>query len=174
MLAKPVEIITGRFLLRSLQVADVSERYAGWLTDATARRYIVAAASQPDLAALRRYVEERSGRDDVLFLGIFERSSGSHLGNIKYEPVDSERGYAIMGILIGEVDWRGKGVATEVLSASAQWLRQHRGIRQIVLGVAKSNLEAIRAYEKVGFVEEATPFIPAVPAENSTMIWHLT
>ena len=166
-------IVTTRFLLRPLEVDDVSDRYAGWLRDREALQYIRAAASQPDLPALRRYVGERIGREDVLFLGIFDRVAGSHLGNIKYEPVDSNLGYAIMGILIGEPDWRGKGVAAEVLAATAQWLLQHRNIRQIVLGVSRSHLPAIRAYRKIGFVEESTPFIPTVSPENLTMVWRL-
>ena len=68
-----------------------------WFKDPGVKRFIEAAASQPDLGALRKYVEERSGRDDVLFLGIFERATGSHLGNLKYEPLDPQRGYAVVG-----------------------------------------------------------------------------
>jgi len=173
MAAQATELLTSRFRLRPLEVDDVSERYAGWLRNPVAQRFIAAAASAPDLAALRQYVSERSGREDVLFLGIFDRATGSHLGNIKYEPVDSTAGYAIMGILVGEPEWRGKGVAAEVLAASAHWLRKHRNIRQIVLGVQRSNVEAIRAYRKVGFKDEATPFIPTVSPENLAMVWHL-
>lgn len=173
MLEIPTQILTNRFMLRPLDVCDISDRYAGWLRDQVAQQYISAAASQPDLNVLREYVAERSGREDVVFLGIFEKITGLHIGNIKYEPVNSELGYAIMGILIGEPDWRGKGVAAEVLSASAEWLRQHRNIRQIILGVSRSNIIAIRAYSKVGFIEDATEFIQAVSPENLTMVWHL-
>ncbi len=173
MSATPNQILTSRFLLRPLDVDDVDDRYVGWLRDPQALQYISAAASQPDLGALRQYVKERSGRDEVVFLGIFDRVTGSHLGNIKYEPVDSDLGYAIMGLLVGEPDWRGKGVAAEVLAATAQWLLQHRNIRQIVLGVSRFNIPAIRAYQKIGFVEESTAFIASVSPENLTMVWRL-
>lgn len=170
MLAPLTEILTNRFILRPLRVDDVSDRYAGWLSDQATSQYITA---KLNLADLRQYVLEHSGREDVLFLGIFERASGLHIGNIKYEPVNSTLGYAIMGILIGEPNWRGKGVATEVILASAEWLRQCRNIKQIVLGVHRVNTAAILAYQKVGFIEESTKFIPAVSAENMTMVWHL-
>lgn len=160
-------------MLRPLDMDDVSERYLGWLKDQAAQQYISAAVSQTDLTALQLYVAERSGREDVVFLGIFEKITGLHIGNIKYEPVNSELGYAIVGILIGAPDWRGRGVAAEVLLASAEWLRQHRKIRQIVLGVSRTNTAAIHAYKKVGFVEEATEFIPIVSPEGLTMVWHL-
>ena len=120
MVAPHTEILTNRFILRPLGVADVSDRYAGWLSDQATSQYI---SAKLNLADLRQYVLEHSARDDVLFLGIFEKGSGLHIGNIKYEPVNTELGYAIMGILIGEPEWRGKGAAGEVLLASAKWLK---------------------------------------------------
>lgn len=164
------KIFTDRFSLRPLKMDDVVERYARWLSDQATSKYISATLS---LSELRQYVQERCDRDDVLFFGIFDKITGLHIGNIKYEPVNSELRYAIMGILIGEAEWRGKGVATEVLSASADWLHRYRNIEQIVLGVSRSNVAAIRAYQKAGFVEQSTVYIPNVSAENSTMVLHL-
>ena len=64
-----------------------------------------------------------------------------------------------MGILIGDPDFRGKGVAAEVVFASAKWLKEHRSIRQILLGVNIENLPAIQAYKKIGFVNVESSFI---------------
>ncbi len=163
-------IFTHRFILRPLDVNDVTERYAGWLSNQSTSKYISARLSLPDL---RQYVFERVSQDDVIFMGIFDKISGLHVGNIKYEPVNSLLGYAIMGILIGEPEWRGKGVAREVLFATAEWLRNNRNIQQIILGVSRSNQAAIRAYQKVGFIEQFTEFISNISAENLTMVWHL-
>ena len=63
-------------------------------------------------------------------MGKMLTNSSILIGNIKYEPVNSEIGYAVMGILIGEADLRGKGVAAEVLSESVAWLYRHRNIKQ--------------------------------------------
>lgn len=172
-LPKFTEVLTDRFLLRPLTVCDVTDRYADWLSDQATSQYISAAASKPNLADLRQYVLERSDRADVLFLGIFEKTTWRHIGNIKFEPLCTELGYATMGILIGEADWRGKGAAAEVLSGCAEWLCQHRSIRQIVLGVSRANTAAICAYKKVGFVEEATEFNPPQQPDAVMMIWHL-
>lgn len=97
-----VEIISERFLLRPLTESDVTERYLEWLSDSDAKKFITAAATTKKIEDLRDYVRERIDREDVLFLGIFEKGTGLHIGNIKYEPVNSELGYAIMGILIGD------------------------------------------------------------------------
>ena len=168
-----VEICSARFHLRELALADVTERYLQWFRDAQAAKYIVAAADTRALSDLRQYVRERIDRSDVLFLGIFDRATGLHIGNIKYEPVNSEQGYAIMGILIGDPSYRGQGVAGEVLQASARWLRDHRHITQIVLGVDTDHAAAIRAYQAVGFVLEDTPHIPGPHPDSVTMVLHL-
>jgi ribosomal-protein-alanine N-acetyltransferase len=166
-------IETKRFVLRPLTIADATERYWRWLQDEAALKYIAAAATTRDLAELRGYIAERIGRDDVLFLGIFDRESGLHIGNIKYEPLDSVRGYAVMGILLGEPTYRGKGVTPEVLEATGWWLAEHRGIREIVLGVHRDNSAAIRAYQRVGFAIAETPHIPEPLAGTYTMVWQL-
>lgn len=166
------EILSERFVLRELTVSDVTERYLGWLRDPETRKYIATASSTQGLVDLRAYVEERVDRDDVLFLGVFDRTTGMHIGNIKYEPVDSELGYAVMGVLIGEPAYRGKGVTPEILRASTGWLRENRNIKQIILGVSKDNHGAIRAYEKSGFAVASSPFIPDTPGAL-TMVWEL-
>lgn len=162
-----------RFVLRELTEADVTDRYCEWLRDLDIQKYITAAAGTHTLADLRQYVLERIGRSDVLFLGIFDSATGAHIGNVKYEPVNVERGYAVMGVLIGDAAYRGKGVAGEVVTASARWLQAHRGIKQVLLGVSKDNVAAIRAYEKVGFVVASTPYISATSDTGMTMVWQL-
>jgi ribosomal-protein-alanine N-acetyltransferase len=166
------EIATARFILRDLRQEDITNRYLEWFLDPAAQRHITAAAHTQTLAQLRDYLAERTGRRDVLFLGIFDRTTGVHIGNVKYEPVDAENGYAVMGILIGDAAYRGQGVAGEVIVASSRWLQANGGIREILLGVHRDNAAAIHAYERVGFVIEQTPFIP--PTDDAfTMVWRL-
>jgi [ribosomal protein S5]-alanine N-acetyltransferase len=168
-----VQIDTERFLLRELTEDDATERYLGWLNDVDAMRYIVAASQTKALSDLKRYVKEHSGRSDILFLGISEKETGLHIGNIKYEPVNPDFGYAVMGILIGEATWRGKGVGTEVLRTSATWLKENRNIKQILLGVHEDNIAGIKSYQKVGFVVADTPHIKKTMPGQMTMVWNM-
>ena len=173
MLTTNIRIVTSRFQLRPLDLEDVTDRYVGWMKNEATRGYIATASSSVDINSIQQYVYERSNREDIIFLGIFEKNSKLHIGNIKFEPVDSRSGFAVMGILVGEPEWRGKGVAVEVLRATAVWLRQYRNIRKIVLGVSCTNTQAIRAYRKAGFVEQSTELIPAVSPSSVTMVWEL-
>lgn len=145
-------IETTRFLLRPLTTEDATPGYLAWLRAADTRRYVLSATQAESLNDLRRYIAERMNRDDVLFLGIFVRSTGHHIGNIKYEPIDSREGSAELGILIGDPAFRGKGVASEVIRASGRWLLAQRGVSRVLLGVDLTNVAAISAYEKAGFI----------------------
>jgi len=165
-------IETTRFRLRPLTVADVSPRYLSWLSEDHVLRFINGATGDHQLEKLKSYVSHREGREDVLFLGIFTYA-GEHIGNIKYEPIDYRSGAAVMGILIGEVAWLSKGVAVEVIHASAMWLREHHSITQIALGVDHDNIAGIRAYEKLGFVKEEHLLVPVDIALAYPMVWRL-
>lgn len=155
-------ILTERYQLRPLTVYDVTDRYLGWFT-APGAEQIASARSMVSLADLRDYVAERQHRSDVLFLGIFDREQGTHLGNVKFEPVNQAEGYAICGVFIGEVAARGGGTAGEAILGGARWLMAERGIRQILLGVDVDNEPAIRAYRKIGFKEGCPPQLPEHP-----------
>lgn len=142
---------TARFYLRGLTVADVSDEYLSWIRDQNSNRFIETADPTYDLDSLRSYVAQREHKSDVVFFGIFVRGTNQHIGNIKFEPIDSLDGSATMGILIGNRGWRGKGVAGEVLEACGQWLFDEHGIAKILLGVDSNNKAGIRAYLKAGF-----------------------
>lgn len=140
-----------RFLMRPLVASDVTKEYLGWFSDDAVKKYITAAKTVQSTDSLRSFIIERSNREDVLFLGIFDLISGYHIGNIKFEPICRASRIATMGILIGSKDWRGRGVAREVLASCANWLYENAGIETLILGVHQSNLAAIRSYQTAGF-----------------------
>jgi len=170
---KTIEILTERFRLLELSEKHVTESYLRWFEDNQTNRFISYARKSQNLEDLKDYVMNRVNQPDIVFLGIFDKNSNHHIGNIKYEPVNSQEGYAIMGILIGERDYRGKGVAGEVLTASAAWLKSYRSINQILLGVSRSNTGAIRTYEKTGFVIEESIFLKLQSPDSLLMVWHI-
>lgn len=142
-------IKTKRFFLNRLTIDDVNHKYLSWLNVETSA-YIEYVKTHSSIEELRKYVKERENRQDVLFLGIFTKNK-QHIGNIKYEPIDNKSKSAVMGILVGDTSWRGKGVATEVIKASGDYLSKQYRIETIMLGVDENNKAAIASYQKVGF-----------------------
>lgn len=146
-----IEIKTSRFILKELTLKDATPRYLEWLTDDTAERFIISAKETQKLSELKDYIHQRVLDKNCLFLGIYTLSDNEHIGNIKYEPINQSLREATMGILIGETKWRGKGVAKEVILASAEYLNNNLNISKVILGVESDNFPAITAYEKMGF-----------------------
>ena len=160
-----VEINTQRFLLRQLITDDISDKYLSWLNKEESP-YIDYGKNHSTMEELKVYVSERERKKDVLFLAIFTKKK-KHIGNIKYEPIDLIRKTATMGILIGDSNWRGKGVAIEVIKASGHYLSDRYGVKTIILGVNQNNHAAKSVYKKIGFT------IKDQNKNNIEMIWQL-
>jgi len=168
---KHIKIQTERFYLKELTVANVSEEYLGWIKDSKKEGFIL--YDQYDRNSLEMYVHELQKDRNVLFLGIYLNSNNKHIGNIKYSPIDTENQYAIMGVLIGDKQWRGKGVFSEVVRETGIFLKKELGIKYIYLGVRLNNIGALKAYKKAGFVEKKVEQIPVVKQGAITMVLEL-
>jgi [ribosomal protein S5]-alanine N-acetyltransferase len=168
-----ISIITDRFKLRKLSIDDVSLRYLSWLKDPLVKKWILAAIETISFEDLKLYVDSKSNSNDTLLFGIFCLASGLHIGNIKYEPINSEERYAILGILIGDQAYQGKGVAAEVIVASSKWLKLNLNVSIIVLEVSPLNFSAIKLYRRIGFVEESSPYTFKTSEDSITMVWQI-
>ena len=136
-------------LLKQLNSEDVSVKYLSWLNPDESP-FIEYCKNNSTIKELKNYVSEREKKSDILFLGIFTKNR-QHIGNIKYEPIDFKKNTAVMGILIGDSNWRGKGVASEVIHSSAHYLAKKYQIETITLGVKKTNYAAQSTYKNIGF-----------------------
>ena len=110
---------------------------------------------KPTIEGLKEYVKVISDDENQIFLGIFTKD-GEHIGNIKFDPVDVAKKYTIVGVLIGEKGWQGKGVFKEVNEKTGHFLKTNKNIDSIYLGVKTINTNAVSAYRKSGFVEIET------------------
>jgi len=145
-----VNIKTRRFQLKTLTTKNVTKKYLSWFFSSEAKKYISFAQKQLNINDLMKFVKNKEGIKDILFLGIFTKT-GNHIGNIKFEPISPKEKSATMGILIGEKDWRSKGVATEVIMAGSKYLHKNYGIKYIHLSVNKKNTHAMYVYKKMNF-----------------------
>ncbi len=168
-----ISIQTERFLLRTIKEEDVTPTYLNWLQDGASNKFISSASPDVAMADLRQFIIDRNDRDDIIFLAIIDSVNGVHIGNIKYEPVNTSEGYAVMGILIGDENYRGKNVAGEVIINSAKWLKENLGIKMIWLGVHLDNSPAIKAYQKIGFFIADTLYIKKVSDDFHTMVMNI-
>jgi ribosomal-protein-alanine N-acetyltransferase len=147
-----------RLTLRPMQTGFVTQQYLDWLSDQEINRFIVTAKTHRQLKNLEDYIYDKICSETVAFWAIFDQKTESHIGNIKYEPVDVPNSFAIMGIMIGEKKFRGIGIGPEAILLTSNWLKIYHGVTCIYLGVDKENFQARRSYIKMGFTScESAP-----------------
>ena len=143
-----------RIYLRSLKKEDASQEYCQWLNDPKVNIYLETRECTID--DLKKYIKKQVDDPNSIFVGIFDKISDKHIGNIKLEPIDWKKKEATLGILIGDMNYWNKGIATEAIRGIVNYSFNNLKLKRIELGVINENLGAIRCYEKVGFKKVKT------------------
>jgi ribosomal-protein-alanine N-acetyltransferase len=147
-----IEIYSERFTLRSLRLDENLDSYLGWMKDVKNNKYILSARSNYTIEELISFIEENNRCSDQILLGIFTRDI-KHIGNIRYSNIDLGNKSAEVGFLIGDLEFRGLGVAKEVFLYSIKWIKVTLQVETVYLGVDSQNTPAIHSYKKMGFAQ---------------------
>jgi RimJ/RimL family protein N-acetyltransferase len=146
-------IKTPNFTLKTLNSSDNLDLYLSWMRNVTNNEFILTCCESYSLEELKLFIERNNSISETILLGIFENKTKKHIGNIKYSEINQLTNSARMGILIGQSEWRGKGVGQEVISSSVEWLKKQFSIKRVTLGVDIDNVAAINLYNKLGFIK---------------------
>lgn len=144
------EVIDGNNIdLRILTEEHATEKYANWLNDKEVNKYLE--TRSVTIHELVKYIAEKNASDEALLLGIFWKEGDVHIGNLKLEPIDYQKKKATLGIVIGEKEYWGKGVATEAINLITNYAFTILKLNEVALGVISENKSAIHVYEKCGY-----------------------
>jgi RimJ/RimL family protein N-acetyltransferase len=85
---KKIRIDCGAYLLRTLTIADASDRWAGWMDDPKNLRLLNSPARSMTKDDIVSYIKQFDQQSHLL-IGIFEKQTGLHLGffRIDIDPV---------------------------------------------------------------------------------------
>lgn len=143
-------VLTGQLVfLRELQEKDASEDYASWLNDSEVNQFLE--TRHVTTEELRAYIREKQESSNAMLFGIFWKDTGKHVGNVKLEPIDHAAKETMLGILIGDKQYWGKGIATEATNLLTEFAFTELHMEAVTLGVIAHHTAAIRVYEKCGF-----------------------
>ncbi len=141
-----MKIKSKRFILKKINHTKIGNQYLNWFKDKQVKKYIEKIPN--NLFELKEFVKKTNKEKNCFFFGIYEKNL--HLGNIKISNVNFANRSAELGILIGEKNYRGKGVGFEVIEVIKKFLIKKQ-IFKIFLGLKKSNKIAYRLYRNCGF-----------------------
>jgi len=90
---------------------------------------------------------------DVVFL-IVHRQSDRPIGSTGLHRVHAINRTAVLGLLIGDVEYQGQGYGTEACRLLLKYGFEELNLNRIELGVLATNRAGVRAYEKAGLLRE--------------------
>jgi RimJ/RimL family protein N-acetyltransferase len=140
-----------RVRLRAFRLADLA-RVVAWRRDEELRRGALWSDAPFGIREAQRWLRSVSDGLDAtrLTFAVELRSPGRLVGLTNLTRIDRRAGTAYFGLVIGEKDCWGKGIAHEALQLVLK--RAARlGLRKILLEVAADNPRAIALYRRAGF-----------------------
>lgn len=138
-----------------LEPGHVSPDYVRWLNDPRVNRYLESRFVEHTLDSTREFVRQCRADPGTLFLGIrSDTLGGRHVGNVKLAPIDRRHGLGEVGILVGEPDAWGRGIASIALLALSSIAQNQLSLRKLTAGCYASNVGSRKAFERAGFTVE--------------------
>lgn len=101
------------------------------------------------------WIKNRIETGNVIQMIICSLGTDKPLGSVYIRDIDRQHNKAEYGIFIGEDEARGKGIGTAAARLMLRYCFEEEKLHRVYLRVFADNMQAVRSYEKVGFVREA-------------------
>jgi len=142
-----------RLIYRCIDPDDVTQEYVDWLNEPEVNQFLESRFISHDLESTRKYVDSVNINKNGLLFGIFIKKNRKHIGNVGL-TIDPNHKKASLGLLIGDKESWGKGVACEIFKAVVRYAFNHLDLFKVYCGVYVSNIGSIKALKRAGFKEE--------------------
>jgi len=150
------EIIGKRVVLKPLKVPDITQKYIDWLNDPRVNHFISSGRRRYEYGEVEQYVRSYEGTDIKMLFGIYVRIENRHIGNLTYSHIDWQNNTGAIGIAIGDVDYWGKGYASEALRLAVDYAFNKLGFVRLIAGIDRRNEASVKLFKRIGFVESGT------------------
>ncbi len=147
-------ITSERLILRPYETGDISS-WQKWDIDPAVQAFLPEPKNEPvSLEAALEYLKECERETDGYYWSIVWKDAGTLIGTISITETNAHHGVGELGIVIGEKEYWGKGVAQEAI-ASVIGILSDLGLRRISAEFEEGNIGMERALTKAGFQKEA-------------------
>lgn len=127
-LGRPVSTHSERFIIRSLTVNDVSERWCNWSGDPDIMTPLNMPVRKSTRDGLIKYVQQQNNDRNYL-IGIFAKSMGQHIGFFQID-VNKLHRTAGFNVVIGDKQYWGKNAVNETRAAILTEFFERRGLEK--------------------------------------------
>ena len=138
--------------IRSLTLKDINDTYCKWLNDPDTNRYLESRFINWNIEMLENYFHEKEKSE--IMLAIIDKNTEIHIGNIKISSIDLIHKRAELGILIGNKEYWGKGIATEAIKLVTNYCFSTLKLHKVTAGAYAENKASIKAFMNNDFIIE--------------------
>jgi RimJ/RimL family protein N-acetyltransferase len=139
--------------LRALEKDDL-QHFVAWVNDPETRRFMTIRyplSMTEEESWWQGHLERKNDRAFAI-----ETKDGIYIGNLGLHNIEPENRRAMLGIMIGQKDYWGRGYGTDAIRTLLAWAFGYLNLHRVYLTVYAYNQRAIRCYEKSGFRHEGT------------------
>lgn len=139
------------FYLRKISIDDCNENYLKWMNDPEINKYLESRFTTHTIDSLKDFVNSMNNSENNVLFAIVDKESDTHIGNIKLGNIHPIHKYADIGLIIGDKNYWGHGIATNAIKLVCEFAFDELNLRKVFAGVYENNIGSIKAFEKCGF-----------------------
>jgi [ribosomal protein S5]-alanine N-acetyltransferase len=130
--------------------------YLSWLRDYEVIRTLnLPAYWQPvDFEEVARYCRSLMGSDQDHYFALYFSPEEKFVGTVRVGHIDWSCGIGDIGIMLGDRNYWGRGIAQDAVAAAARLAFDDLGLRRLTAGAMAVNQGMIHVFEKLGFKRE--------------------
>lgn len=140
-----------KVVLEPFSIKFVNNDYLAWMKDSETAKFIKKAKQNISLNDLHLFANKMINSNFDYFFAILFKKNSKHIGNVRLGPVDFRGMKSNFGILVGDKNFHGIGIGTEVLNLIKKFSFKYLKLKKIVFPVVKENIPAMGLYKKNGF-----------------------
>lgn len=149
-------LIGKKVRLRAYRKEDIPQSLE-YINDPEVKKNLVIGVPFPlRLEDEEKFFSDLSAFKDTYSFAIETLDGSKYIGGCGTNKVDWKNRYAMVGIFIGDKQYRGKGYGTDAMKVLINFIFNEMNLNKVKLCVFSFNQPAIKSYLKCGFKQEGS------------------
>lgn len=145
--------VVGDRIYLSPRSTEDAEIFTNWLNDFETTDYLGRSGNIVTLVGEKEYLNNNSMSNNAASFVIVTLDGDKMIGTLSLERIDSINRTAVLGIFIGDKDYRNNGYGTEAIRLILEYGFNYLNLHSIKLDLMSFNERALKCYQKCGFKE---------------------